>query len=175
MLDSQAGTHLVPPAYALPARASTTRPMHPRCGAGWRSTRRSTARAATSDVTTEKVPVSQTCGPARIIDVKQLRGTTDRDELAGLAGDHRGRHSKDEGHHGELRPGRHRHLPQRLERPILPAASGRQSVSGRTAQRQTRRLAGARAGRGRLPGKKGSALRGDRRANAGRRRAETSA
>jgi kynurenine formamidase len=32
----------------------------------------------TSDVTTEKVPIAQTCGPARVIDVLSLLGTTDR-------------------------------------------------------------------------------------------------
>jgi kynurenine formamidase len=30
----------------------------------------------TSDVTTDKVPIAQTCGPARVIDVKHLAGTT---------------------------------------------------------------------------------------------------
>src|SRR5205085_2526571 len=31
-----------------------------------------------SDMTTEKVPVSQTCGRARVVDVRALVGTTDR-------------------------------------------------------------------------------------------------
>src|SRR5262249_21906959 len=33
----------------------------------------------TSDVTTEKVPIAQTCGPARVIDVKHLLGSTPRE------------------------------------------------------------------------------------------------
>src|SRR5262249_37223209 len=35
-------------------------------------------KRATSDITTEKVPLSQCCGPARVIDVKHLIGTTTR-------------------------------------------------------------------------------------------------
>ena len=46
----------------------------------------------TSDVTTEKVPLAQTCGPARVIDVKHRIGTTEAEELAAIARDHGRRH-----------------------------------------------------------------------------------
>ena len=62
-------------------------------------------RRGTSDMTTEKVPLSQTCGPARVIDVRPLVGSTDQGELAGVAGDHGGDIRKDEKKHGELQAG----------------------------------------------------------------------
>ncbi len=76
LLDSHVGTHLVPPAYALPEdgfdNATYAEPVRT-----WLEEYESRfGRRGTSDVTTEKVPISQTCGPARIIDVRHLVGTT---------------------------------------------------------------------------------------------------
>ncbi len=59
----------------------------------------------TSETTTEKVPLSQTCGPARVIDVRHLVGTTKQCKLAGLARDHAGRAEEARGAHGELKAG----------------------------------------------------------------------
>ncbi len=62
-------------------------------------------RRGTSDVTTEKVPISQTCGPARVIDVSHLLGTTDKASWPAspeITADHIRR---DEAQHGELHPG----------------------------------------------------------------------
>ncbi len=76
MLDSLAGTHLVPPACALPPAGfddssyeSQVRTWLPEYEAKY-------GRRGTSEITTEKVPISQTCGPARVIDVAHLLGRT---------------------------------------------------------------------------------------------------
>jgi kynurenine formamidase len=77
MLDSHAGTHLVPPAYALPPEGfdNTTYAAEVRT---WLAEYQGKyGRRGTSDVTTEQVPIAQTCGPARVIDVTHLLGTTD--------------------------------------------------------------------------------------------------
>ncbi|OAI52910.1 hypothetical protein AYO44_04480 [Planctomycetaceae bacterium SCGC AG-212-F19] len=80
MLDSHAGTHLVPPAYALPAAGfdNSTYPPEVR---GWLSEyeQRYGPRGA-SEITTEKVPIDQTCGPARVIDVRHRRGTIPKEQ-----------------------------------------------------------------------------------------------
>lgn len=77
MMDSMAGTHLVPPAYALPpdetpvAYAPEVR--------GWLAEyEEKYGRRGTSSRTTEQVPIEWTCGPARVIDVRNLVGTTDK-------------------------------------------------------------------------------------------------
>jgi kynurenine formamidase len=77
MLDSHAGTHLVLPSFALPP-AGFDDASYPPEVKGWLADFEARyGRRGTSDVTTEKVPISQTCGPARIIDVTPLLGTTD--------------------------------------------------------------------------------------------------
>ena len=85
MMDSHAGTHLVPPAYALPREGFDNASYSPEVQEWLAEYEKKYGRRGTSDVTTEKVPISQTCGPARVIDVRHLAGTTDRNELAGLA------------------------------------------------------------------------------------------
>ncbi len=76
MLDSHAGTHLVPPAYALPPRECEYAPQVQE----WlREYEKTHGPRGSSDVTAEKVPLAQTCGPARVIDVKHLRGTLPRE------------------------------------------------------------------------------------------------
>jgi kynurenine formamidase len=78
MLDSQAGTHLVPPAYALPGEGFDNATYAPEVRHWLAEYETRYGPRGTSDITTEKVPLSQSCGPARIIDVKHLLGTTDR-------------------------------------------------------------------------------------------------
>ena len=63
-----------------------------KCKSGSPNMRKCYGRRGTSDTTTEKVPLSQTCGPARVIDVRHLIGSTDREELASFARDHGRRH-----------------------------------------------------------------------------------
>ena len=75
MMDSTAGTHLIPPSYALPP-ADT----HPEFSAevrGWLSDyEKKYGKRGTSSMTTEKVPLSWTCGEAQVIDARSLIGTT---------------------------------------------------------------------------------------------------
>ncbi len=73
MLDSHAGTHLVPPAYALPPAGFDDATYAPEVKTWLAEYEAKYGRRGTSDVTTEKVPISQTCGPARVIDVAHLR------------------------------------------------------------------------------------------------------
>jgi kynurenine formamidase len=76
ILDSHTGTHLVPPAYALPPRGFDNRAYAPRVRRWLAEYERKYGPRGTSDVTAEKVPLSQTCGPARVIDVRHLVGST---------------------------------------------------------------------------------------------------
>jgi kynurenine formamidase len=77
-LDSHSGTHLVPPAYALPRQGFDNRTYAPDVQKWLAAYEKKYGPRGTSDVTTEKVPVQQTCGRARVIDVKHLIGTTAR-------------------------------------------------------------------------------------------------
>lgn len=77
MLDAMAGTHLVPPAYVLPPPGDP--PAYAPEIRGWlESYERNYGPRGTSELTTDKIPLSWTCGPARVIDVRSLVGTTDR-------------------------------------------------------------------------------------------------
>jgi kynurenine formamidase len=76
MLDSHAGTHLVPPAYSLPGAGFDNKTYSPEVQTWLAYYEKTYGPRGTSDVTTEKVPLSQTCGPARVIDVRHKLGTT---------------------------------------------------------------------------------------------------
>jgi len=77
LMDSTAGTHLVPPAYALPATNGPV-PYAPEIR-GWLAEYESKfGNRGTSVMTTEQVPLDWTCGPSRVIDVRALVGTTQR-------------------------------------------------------------------------------------------------
>jgi len=78
MLDSHAGTHLVPPAYALPRKGFDNETYSPQARRWLAEYEKSYGERGTSAVTTERVPIAQTCGRARIIDVKHRVGTTDK-------------------------------------------------------------------------------------------------
>ena len=80
MFDSNAGTHLVPPAYALPRKGFDFKNYAPNVQEWLSEYEKKYGPRGTSDVTTEKVPVAQTCGPARVIDVKHLLGTIPKDQ-----------------------------------------------------------------------------------------------
>ena len=78
MLDSNSGTHLVPPSYALPPEGFDNGGYSAEVQ-GWLAEYEAKyGRRGTSSVTAEQVPLSQTCGRARVIDVKHLVGTTDQ-------------------------------------------------------------------------------------------------
>jgi kynurenine formamidase len=78
MLGSDTGTHLVPPAYALPSENTSSHSDVPEVRQWLTEYEKSYGPCGTSDVTTEKVPLSQSCGRARVIDVQHRLGTTDR-------------------------------------------------------------------------------------------------
>ena len=77
VFDSHSGTHLVPPAYALPAKGFGN-DYAPEVR-GWLAEYEKTyGPRGTSDITADRVPLGQTCGRARVIDVRSLMGTTAR-------------------------------------------------------------------------------------------------
>jgi kynurenine formamidase len=75
LMDSMAGTHLVPPAFALPADGNPV-PYAPEIRGWLEEYERDYGRRGTSSMTTERVPLAWTCGEARVIDVTDLVGTT---------------------------------------------------------------------------------------------------
>ncbi len=76
MLDSNSGTHLVPPAYALPPEGFDNGSYSAEVR-GWLTEYEAAfGRRGSSRVTAEQVPLSQTCGRARVVDVQHLTGTT---------------------------------------------------------------------------------------------------
>ena len=76
MLDANTGTHLIPPAYALPPAGFDNRNYAPDIQAWLAEYEQKHGPRGTSDITAEKVPLEQTCGWARVIDVKHRIGTT---------------------------------------------------------------------------------------------------
>jgi kynurenine formamidase len=76
ILDSNAGTHLVPPAYALPPPGFDNRNYSSEVQQWLADYESKYGLRGTSDVTAEKVALEQTCGRARVVNVKALVGTT---------------------------------------------------------------------------------------------------
>jgi kynurenine formamidase len=105
MLDSNAGTHLVPPAYALPGEGFDDNTYAPEVREWLAEYEKSYGRRGTSDMTTEKVPVSQTCGPARVIDVRHLVGSTAEKSWPASPEIKIADIQRDEKEHGELKAG----------------------------------------------------------------------
>lgn len=79
VMDASTGTHLVPPAYTLPAPGET--PEHAPEVRGWLEAYEKTygPRGHTT-LTTEQIPLDWTCGRARVVDVRALSGTTRQQE-----------------------------------------------------------------------------------------------
>jgi kynurenine formamidase len=76
LMDAMAGTHLVPPSFALPSE--TGRADYAPEVRGWLAEyEQKYGPRGVSSLTTEKIPLDWTCGPARVIDVRSLVGTTD--------------------------------------------------------------------------------------------------
>jgi kynurenine formamidase len=80
MFDSHAGTHLVPPAYALPGKDFDNQTYSPEVREWLREYEAKYGPRGTSDITAEKVPISQTSGPARVVDVRHLLGTLPKEQ-----------------------------------------------------------------------------------------------
>ncbi len=105
MLDSHTGTHLVPPAYALPAKGFDNGDYSPEVRGWLAEYEKKYGPRGTSDVTTEKVPLAQTCGRARVVDVRPLLGTTDRKDWPASPEITAAFLRKYEQQHGELKAG----------------------------------------------------------------------
>src|SRR5207248_434947 len=91
MVDSHAGTHLVPPAYALPPRELAPRDYAPQVQEWLAEYEKTYGPRGTSDIPTEKVSLAQTCGPApgpeaiQYLAKKGIRGVaTDAPNLGGV-------------------------------------------------------------------------------------------
>lgn len=77
LMDSMTGTHLVPPTYALPVQ--NEQPTYaPEIRGLLQEYEAKYGKRGTSSMTTEQVPISWTCGEARVIDVRSLVGTTEQ-------------------------------------------------------------------------------------------------
>jgi isatin hydrolase len=79
LMDAQAGTHLVPPSFALPGPGFDNRQLDPQVQTWLAEYEQKFGPRGTSEMTAEAVPLSQTCGRARVIDVKHRIGTTQPD------------------------------------------------------------------------------------------------
>ena len=77
LMDSMAGTHLVPPSYALPPEGTV--PDYAPEVRGWLAEyEQKYGKRGFSSLTTEKIPLDWTCGPVRVVDVRSLVGTTEK-------------------------------------------------------------------------------------------------
>jgi kynurenine formamidase len=75
LMDSMAGTHLVPPSYALPPPGA--KPRYSAEVRGWLEEYNTRyGPRGESSMTTEQVPLDWTCGPLRVVDVRSLVGHT---------------------------------------------------------------------------------------------------
>lgn len=105
MFDSHAGTHLVPPSYALPPAGFDNRQYAPEIQRWLRDYESHYGPRGTSEVTTEQVPLDQTCGYARVIDVQSLVGSTNQESWP-ASPEITVQHIRDyEQNKGELQPG----------------------------------------------------------------------
>ncbi len=75
LMDAMAGTHLVPPSYALPADDKPV-PYAPEVRGWLEDYERKYGKRGVSRLTTEQVPIEWTCGEVRVIDVRSLVGST---------------------------------------------------------------------------------------------------
>lgn len=76
LMDAHAGTHLVPPAFALPPEGFDKHDYAPEVQALLTEYEQKYGARGFSSVTAEQVPLTQTCGESRVIDVRNKIGTT---------------------------------------------------------------------------------------------------
>ncbi len=105
IMDSGTGTHLVPPAYSLPPAGFNNQTYPPDVRDALAGYEKKYGPRGTSDVTADKVPVEQTCGTARVINVSGLIGTTDRKDWPASPEITPEAIQKYEKEHGDLHPG----------------------------------------------------------------------
>jgi kynurenine formamidase len=103
-MDAMTGTHLVPPAYALPPDASRV-PYSPEVRGWLQEFESQYGPRGTSLLTTDKVPLDWTCGPARVIDVRPLVGSTNSKSWPASPEILPSNIQAFEREHGDLRPG----------------------------------------------------------------------
>ena len=104
LMDAMAGTHLVPPAYALPADDHPV-PYAPEVRGWLEAYEKTYGPRGVSTMTTEQVPIDWTCGDARVIDVTSLVGSTDASQWPAspeITVDHIKAYERSK---GELQPG----------------------------------------------------------------------
>ena len=75
LMDSMAGTHLVPPSYSLPPDDKPVQ-YSPEIRGWLEQYETKYGKRGSSTMTTEQVPLSWTCGEARVFDVRFLVGST---------------------------------------------------------------------------------------------------
>jgi len=75
LMDAMTGTHLVPPSYALPP-AGERLAYAPEVRGWLEEYEQKYGPRGSSSLTTEQIPLDWTCGPVRVIDVRNLVGST---------------------------------------------------------------------------------------------------
>jgi len=78
IMDSHAGTHLVPPSYSLPPEEFDAKNYNPQVQEWLAAYEKQFGPRGKSAVTGDRVPLSQSCGWLRIIDVRHLLGQTNK-------------------------------------------------------------------------------------------------
>jgi len=78
IMDSHVGTHLVPPAYTLPTEELDKNMLAPEVQRWLAAYEKRYGSRGTSDVTSDKVALSESCGWLRVIDIRYLIGSIDR-------------------------------------------------------------------------------------------------
>jgi kynurenine formamidase len=105
LMDSMAGTHLVPPAYALPPKRSQPK-YSPEVRSRLAEYESRFGKRGTSSRTAEQVPISWTCGEARVIAVRPLLRSTPRRNGQPASPEITAEHLREyEAAHGPLKPG----------------------------------------------------------------------
>lgn len=105
MMDAQAGTHLVPPSYALPPAGFDNHTYASDVRRWLSEFEQRYGPRGTSDLTAEKVALDQTCGPCRVVDVTHRVGTTQRSTWPASPEIRVADIAAHEQQHGELKPG----------------------------------------------------------------------
>jgi kynurenine formamidase len=104
LMDAMAGTHLVPPSFALPPPGA--QPAYAPEVRGWLAEyEEKYGPRGTSSLTTEQVPLDWTCGPLRVVDVRPLVGSTQPKSWPASPEITPAHIEADEQANGELRPG----------------------------------------------------------------------
>jgi kynurenine formamidase len=95
----------VPPAYALPPEGFDNDGYSAEVREWLADYEKEYGPRGTSDMTTEKIPLDLTCGPARVIDVRRLVGTTKQSDWPRSPEVTVAHIQRYEEQHGDLKPG----------------------------------------------------------------------